>query len=249
MDGLSTDSTNFDPDGIDAMLGREMNMLSFQQRNDIQEEIHGVRTGAREETPEMIQEGLRQIVEQLLRMPASEKVAYLRAQELARQQQREPNYTDKPEFYLRFLRTALWNAKKASKRLVMFLELLLELFGEYALQRPIQMADFTDAELKDIKCGQVQLLPFRDRSGRRVLAFVSNMGFDMDRRSKVRVSSPWIAIGYYFLWLLGLEKGFVPCSHISNLYIGKMADVLIMDRIGGYRDTTKRSHRFDVSRR
>jgi hypothetical protein len=188
MDGSYTDTTNIDPDTIDSLLGKEMNRLSFQQRNNIQEEIHGVRTGASEETPELIKEGLRQIVEELLQLPASEKKAYLRSQEMKRVKQREHSYTDKPDFFLRFLRTELWNAKKAAKRLVMFLDLLLELYGEYALQRPIQMADFTEAELKEIKCGQIQLLPFRDRSGRRVLALVSNLGFDMDPKSKVRVS-------------------------------------------------------------
>jgi hypothetical protein len=189
MNGSYNNTMSIDPDAIDSFLGNEMNRLSFQQRNDIQEEIHGVRNSAIEETPELIQEGLGQIIEEIWKLPASEKEAYVRAQELAQQQQREPSYTAKPDFFLRFLRTELWNAKKAAKRLVMFLDLLLELYGVYALQRPIQMADFTDTELKDIKCGQIQLLPFRDRSGRRVLAFVSNMGFDMDPKSKVRVSS------------------------------------------------------------
>jgi hypothetical protein len=172
-----------------------MNRLSFQQRNDIQEEIHGVKSCGREETPELIEEGLRQIVEELMKLPSSEKAAWVRAQEMAQQHQSKSSYTNKPDFYLRFLRTELWNAKKAAKRLAIFLELLLELYGEYALQRPIEMAGFTDAELDEIKCGQVQLLPFRDRSGRRILAFVSNMGLDMDRQSRIRVSSSWIAIG------------------------------------------------------
>jgi hypothetical protein len=197
MDGndFFQNTTNIDPDAIDAILGEEMNRLSFQQRNDIQEEIHGVKSCGREETPELIEEGLRQIVEELMKLPSSEKAAWVRAQEVAQQHQSKSSCSNKPDFYLRFLRTELWNAKKAAKRLAIFLELLLELYGEYALQRPIEMAGFTDAELDEIKCGQVQLLPFRDRSGRRILAFVSNMGLDMDRQSRIRVSSSWIAIG------------------------------------------------------
>jgi hypothetical protein len=191
---LFLNATNIDPDAIDAILGEEMNRLSFQQRNDIQEEVHGVKSCGIEETPELIEEGIRKIVEELWKLPSSEKAAWIRAQELAQQHKHKSNYTHKPDFYLRFLRTELWNAKKAAKRLAMFLDLVLELYGEYALQRPIQMADFTDAEVKEIKCGQIQLLPFRDRSGRRILAFLSNLGFEMDRKSQVRVSSTCKAI-------------------------------------------------------
>jgi hypothetical protein len=188
MEDFSTNGTMIHPDTVDSFLGKKLNLLSFQQRNDIQEEIHGVRSGARRETPEMIKEGLQHIVDELFMLPDFEKRAYLRVQELVRQQQRESGYINKPDFYLRFLRTERWNGKKAAKRLVMFLDLLLELYGECALQRPIKMADFSDAELKDIKSGQIQLLPFRDRSDRRVIAFVSNVGLDMDQNSKVRVS-------------------------------------------------------------
>jgi hypothetical protein len=188
-----TNRTIIHPDAVDSFLGNALNQLSFQQRNDIQEEIHGVKTGEIEETPELIETGLHQIVEELLMLPPSEKKAYVHALELAQQHQQqeynlETSYIDKPDFYLRFLRTERWNARKAAKRLVMFLDLLLDLYGEYALQRPIRISDFTDDELKDINCGEIQLLPFRDRSGRRVIATVSNCGLDMGQRGKVRVS-------------------------------------------------------------
>jgi hypothetical protein len=214
-------TTNIDPATVDAILGNEINRLSFQQRNDIQEEIHGVKSCGREETPELIEEGLRQILEELWKLPSSEKAAWIRAQELAQQHQSKSSYTIMPDFYLRFLRTELWNIKKAAKRLAMFLNLILEVYGEYALQRPIQMADFTEAELKEIKCGQLQLLPFRDRSGRRILAFLSNLGFDMDRKSQVRVSSTCKAIcAMLFKNALILEKSFWgSCSHVSNLFL------------------------------
>jgi hypothetical protein len=244
-------TTNIDPDAIDAILGEEMNRLSFQQRNDIQEEIHGVKTGGIEETPALIEEGLREIVEELLKLPSFEKVAYLRAKELTQQHQSKSSYTNKPDFYLRFLRTELWNAKKAAKRLAMFLDLILELYGEYALQRPIQMADFTDAEVKEIKCGQIQLLPFRDRSGRRILAFVSNMGFDMDRQNQLRVSSACKAIcAMLFKNALRLEECFGdPVLIFFYRFTVKMARVLVVDRIGGFRDTTQGSRCIDFSRR
>ena len=61
-------------------------------------------------------------------------------------------------------------------RYVNYLDLLFYLYGDDALlRRPIQLLqDFNKEELLFLKSGQYQLLPYRDRSGRRIMAIVPN---------------------------------------------------------------------------
>jgi len=65
----------------------------------------------------------------------------------------------------------LFNAKKAAIRLAKYLELAYELYGEEALRRPLRIDDLNSKEeIEVMNAGHTQLLPFRDRSGRRILA-------------------------------------------------------------------------------
>lgn len=68
--------------------------------------------------------------------------------------------------------------EQAAIRLVNYLELILELYdgNEELLRRPIGLVDLKTKEERDcLKSGFHQLLPFRDRSGRRVVAIVSTV--------------------------------------------------------------------------
>ena len=92
----------------------------------------------------------------------------------------EPNdsYVNDKKFRLRFLRCKLFDAKKASIRIIKYLDLILEIYG-YALRRHFpQLNDFTKDEMKVLRSGCMQLLvPYHDRAGRPILAFVGdNMG-------------------------------------------------------------------------
>eukprot|EP00536_Pseudo-nitzschia_multiseries_P013721 jgi/Psemu1/310206/fgenesh1_kg.604_\ len=77
-----------------------------------------------------------------------------------------------------------------------FLNAACHLFGEYALRRPIRLSDFNEEELQAFRMGNLQLLPFRDRSGRRIIAGVEGLAMQFD--SKVRYK-----ILYYLLWVAG----------------------------------------------
>ena len=166
------------PKAVDELLAKELLQLSVEDRNGIQEEIHGVRCLAKEETPEFIYNALRQLDFELNNdesIPPSQKSAYIRSQELQMVQQ-HATYVNGTEFRLRILRCELFDVKKAARRMVNFLNYALEYFGEYALVRPIRISDFTKSELKVFKTkGWFQFLPFRDRSGRRIFIFFPGM--------------------------------------------------------------------------
>lgn len=174
---------DIDPDVVDIMLSRELTGLSVKERIDIQEEIHGVRTPPPEETLDLIETGLAEMERALTEMDPSQKQMYLHMQE---QRTQNALYIDAADFRLQFLRCEQWNAKKAAKRFAAFLQVAVDNFGYYALERPILISDFTDKEMKQLRKGEIQLLPFRDRSGRRIVAMVSNIGLGMDPTAKVK---------------------------------------------------------------
>lgn len=171
-----------DPKAVDNMLSQELQQLSFQKRSVIQEEIHGVRSPAINETPEIIEESLRALSHQLdVVIPAAEKSAYLQAKKL------KDSYVVGADFRLRFLRSEMFDATKAAKRIVGFLDLMLEYYGTVALQRPIRMSDLGRDVMDLLRSGQaLQMLPFRDRSGRRIFTVVADFGMHYDYDTRVR---------------------------------------------------------------
>ena len=180
---IKNDGTMNNIDGgdrqLDGLLSRELMQLNFQDRNAINEEIHGVQTLAPEETPEMLTAALDDL---------SREISFLQKKTAFDMSQEYPNtYVNSADFRLRFLRCDLFDSKKAAERMVQFLDLLYEVFGDYALRRPIQMSDFTREEMQVFRTGHYQLLPYRDRSGRRVFAAVGGFGLRFALITRVRV--------------------------------------------------------------
>ena len=165
---------------MDDLLSRELLQLSLKDRNAINEEIHGVRTIAPEETPEMLSEELRNMDIEIHNI--EKKDAFDRSQQF-------PNtYINNAEFRLRFLRADLFEAKKAAVKMVNFLDLVSELFGDFALRRQIQMSDFSREEMQIFRVGHQQLLPYRDRSGRRIYSSVGGFGIHVPLVTRVSFS-------------------------------------------------------------
>ena len=166
---------------IDDLLSRDLLSLSLQDRNAVIEEIHGVQTIAPDESPGMLQSALQELGLHIDQMPSDKiKTAYLRCQTLY-----PDSYINGNDFRLRFLRCDLFDAKKAATRMVEFLDIVTDLFGDYVLERPIKITDFNWEEMQVLRRGHFQLLPYRDRSGRRIFAFVGGFAMDMPLTTKV----------------------------------------------------------------
>ncbi|VEU43984.1 unnamed protein product [Pseudo-nitzschia multistriata] len=145
------------------ILSKELLALTLRDRNEITEEIHGVSSMAVEETPELLIRSLSMLEEELQVMPESKKKYYTKALSLP------DSYVQKDRFKLRFLRTCLFRPKEAAERIIKHLTNIAECFGEQCLQRPVCLDDFTKSEQRTMKKGGLQLLPYRDRAGRRIL--------------------------------------------------------------------------------
>lgn len=164
---------------VDDLLSKELLQLSLQDRNAINEEIHGVQTFAREETPEMLARALTKMDTEINMI--STKNAFDRSQQV-------PNtYVNSADFRLKFLRSELFEEKKAANKMVKFLDLVSELFGDFALRRQVQMSDFSREEMQFFRVGHQQLLPYRDRSGRRIFALVGGVGVKVPLVTRVKI--------------------------------------------------------------
>lgn len=193
---------------MDDLLSKELLNLSLKDRNAINEEIHGVECLAIEETPDMLSIALDNLCTEISMLSDTQKIAYNKSQQHINisNNSKTSLYINTSDFRLRFLRCELFDCKKAALRMVNFLDLLLEIFGDFVLRRPIQITDFNRDEMQIFRLGLLQLLPYRDRSGRRIFASVG--GFGLRTPLITRVS--YIVIQYvfiYLIWIFDLDFG------------------------------------------
>lgn len=192
---------------VNEMLSQELLKMSLLDRTDIQEEIHGVRCLSIEESPEILQTSLQEFQRNLDALPDFKKKTYLQIlavveesrnqHKLAQQQQpllqqlRPPKHyaIDDDDFRLRFLRAELFDSKRAVLRFVNYFEFVHEFWGfGIVSKRQVRLSDFSKEELKFFKKGYFQLLPFRDRSGRRVVVVLGENKNDDSSNGKKNVS-------------------------------------------------------------
>ena len=168
----NTEKHNADTATADRIFAKALTILSLNDRTAIEEKIHSVTCMAVEETPHLLELSLIDFESELEKI--NPKPAYDRAQQLLLVSSKECShcYINEKKFRLRFLRCELFNVQKAAERFVRYLDFVAEIYGEYALQRPICMNDFSLEEMSLLREGKCQLLPYRDQSGRRIM--VSN---------------------------------------------------------------------------
>jgi len=152
------------------------------------QEIHGVAQYAPEEnSAEKLQESFALLSEALASI--KDKPAYDEAQRIA-SEERTPTFVNDNAFRLKFLRAEQFRPQKAAERLVKNLELLYRYLGSIGLRRPICMSDLDIKSLTTMKAGSFQLLPSRDRSGRRIAVRIGPLGLDFIKNEK-SVSLLW----------------------------------------------------------
>lgn len=144
-----------DPDiaaaaSVDALLANELNKLSFQERESINEEIHGVdvRNLGVEETPQLLRESFQQLNVELEQI-RPERVLFDRSQKLFG----STTYLNTEEFRIMFLRCDLFDCRKAAIRLCDFVDLVHELYGDVALRRRAYLTDMTELERRMLLAG------------------------------------------------------------------------------------------------
>ena len=188
----NNNNNNNNENNNETMFSKALLNLSFQDRNQIEEEMHGVSCMAIIETKESIELSLYLFEIELELLEKEHKIAYQKAIHLITNID-DPlalssSFILSKEMKLRFLRTELFDVSKSAIRYTKYIDLLYELYGDIALQRPIRIDNLNRVELSYLKSGQYQLLPYRDRSGRRILVDVTNSELLIHAPRKVFVS-------------------------------------------------------------
>ena len=181
---IDTKKHDADTATADRIFAKALTDLSLNDRTAIKDEIHGVTCMAVEETPRLLDHSLIDVESELHKI--NPKPAYDKAQKLLLESSRKSSrcYINKNKFRLRFLRCELFNVQKAAKRFVRYLDFVAEVYGECALQRPIQMSDFNREEMSFLREGGCQLRPYRDQSGRQIFAAFFKNNTEIDKVPK-----------------------------------------------------------------
>jgi hypothetical protein len=182
---LSDPPVNF---SVEAALAEERKGLSYDDRLQIEEELHGVGCRASNETSDLIALSLAVFDDQVnTRKETDPSCAHLLRNVIRCWPSPEANgaapnhcYLNETATRLRFLRSERFIVAKAVQRFIDFLDFMTELFGDFVAERPVQISDFDKEEEALLMQSRNQFLPFRDRSGRRILAGVGNCNFHMD---------------------------------------------------------------------
>jgi hypothetical protein len=182
------------PGKTEAVLNglKQLNLQSAQERERVLEEVHGVADSQVEETPELIDQRLHVLEEEIQLI--KKRTAYDRALFLS------PKYVLDRDFRLMFLRSELFDARKAANRLVRFFESKKELWGDDKLARSITLDDFNEDGLAVLKQGSIQVLHEKDQSGRSVFFMAC----------KHYSSVAWLELVSYFCLELDFAKYSLP---------------------------------------
>jgi hypothetical protein len=151
------------PEATSAMLAKEMNLLSVEEREKVLEDVHGI-ARAVDEPLDYVKNSLVLLEEELSKI-ARNKVAF----DLAKFQSKE--YVSSEKLRLMFLRAESFNAYKAASRMVSFFDEKYKLFGADKLTKDIGLADLDPDDIAALETGFYQVLPEKDCAGRKVFCF------------------------------------------------------------------------------
>ena len=143
-----------------AMLAKEMNQLSVEEREKAFEDVHGI-SRVVDETQEDIEACLVLLETELANI--SNKVAYNLASSMSKE------YTSSRKIRLMFLRAEKFDPYNAASRMVRFFDQKYELFGAAKLTKDITLDDLDPDDTAALERGVYQVLPEKDCAGRKVI--------------------------------------------------------------------------------
>jgi hypothetical protein len=152
----------------DALLAKEMAAMSVQEREQALNDIHGVSDVIHEE-PSFVRAKMEEMEMELSKLTNKGKEAYMQAEA----QNKECVTCEK--FRLKFLRAEMFDARLAAGRMVGFFDEKKKLFGPDKLTKEIKLWDLDKDDQKFLERGIGQILPQRDRAGRRIMTWMPMM--------------------------------------------------------------------------
>jgi hypothetical protein len=168
-------------DAVEEIRLQEIYKLPKQERDQIQEEVHGVQSMAVEETKSLLSEKFQQF-DSCLQQMTNKPAAY----EWAVQHPDKCHYVlHNRTFHIMFLRAELFDVTKAVQRYCRNIHILHKYFGVKALQRPLQYSDLKKHQIELLRDGMIQTLPYRDRAGRLIVIVLGTVQASKDQYVRI----------------------------------------------------------------
>lgn len=158
--GVAT--TRMPVEEMSTLVADEMNKLTFQERELVYEDLHGV-SRPQEEFSDIIAQQIQETRKELANLRV--KSAYNKAVFL------NPDYVDSDEFTLMFLRSCKFDPKQTANKIVDHFKYKMELFGYDNVGRDLVYGDLDEGTKNAISSGAIQVLPQRDNSGRAIIFY------------------------------------------------------------------------------
>jgi len=163
---------------VDALLSEAMNNLTFQEREEQQEVLHGVAKDIAEEAS-FIEKALRELDAHIIRKKAG--TVYEIAERM------NPAYVNSRAFRIMFLRGNRYDAKASANQMLSFFELKQQLFGNDKLAQDITIDDLDEDDREALKAGFLQLTG-RDTSNRQIVVQMPGIRKFRHLRNELRAS-------------------------------------------------------------
>jgi lipopolysaccharide biosynthesis regulator YciM len=153
----------------DALLAKEMAAMSAQEREKSLNDVHGV-SDVIDEQPTFVRAKMEEMEMELAKLTSKKgKEAYMQA--VAQNKE----YVTCDRFRLKFLRSEMFDARLAARLMVRFFDEKKKLFGPEKLTKEIMLGDLDKEDQKFLERGMGQILPQRDRAGRRIMTWMPGM--------------------------------------------------------------------------
>ncbi|KAL3934469.1 MAG: hypothetical protein SGBAC_009827, partial [Bacillariaceae sp.] len=147
---------------MDELLSEAMNALTFEERKEQEDTLHGVAQDIAEEAS-FIDNALKELESHLVRQKAGS--VYETAETMS------SDHVSHRAFRIMFLRANRYDTKSAANQMLNFFEIKQRLFGNEKLVKDITVDDLDEDDRACLKSGWTQLCG-RDRSGRMVFVLL-----------------------------------------------------------------------------
>ncbi|CAJ1932360.1 unnamed protein product [Cylindrotheca closterium] len=163
---IMNSETNAARKPTDELISQSMAQLSFQERQEEQEHLHGVASVGPED-PHQIDQLLQDQDDHLERL--KQGTVFQEAEAM------DPQFTNDRSFRLMFLRGNRYNPKEAAEQMIRFMDTKQQLFGASKLNQQITLKDLNDDDRACVENGSFQMLPSRDSSNRPMMLEVPGL--------------------------------------------------------------------------
>ena len=200
-------SDSFDENHEQTILEREMEKLSIHEKTKLHRGIMGDSVTATTILQRWSGEGLAE-GPVFLKLKLAELDHYIQTRISSQQGGRSyeayqmavaqnEHYVNRPEFKITFLRATRYDTKKATTKILWYFDLKLELFGPSVVGRDICWDDLSPEAKVYMNRGDLQLLPKRDKFGRKIIFWSDSFG--------PKVLTPGEVLGMRQAWLYFLS--------------------------------------------